>query len=333
MVWVGYWQGIGGFCISEFKKVGSLYIPRINIDEFLGRSRESKELELLLVEWSKLLEKCLEYGAKSFEEMIDIASTSPISPQDAHGALLLLFRQILENLDAVSILVRQRSSDPIKLLFRSMVEAYMYVEYILENDLSKMGLCYIFGTRKERERRAQVFDTSTQQGRDFAKALEEDKWIKSELLSGELSKTSKTSPSYLSIEKEWERTVKNRNRNRISWFELFDGPANIRDLAWKVNLPSLYEILYRQFSDFAHNGQVMANLIRESDSTASFISLRHPRDLQQMVVHSLSVFSFSMRTLLGFYSTELLMEFDVWYATEVSDAHTEIATREIIKIV
>jgi hypothetical protein len=56
---------------------------------------------------------------------------------------LMIFRNILENLDAISVLVRAGSIDPCKSLLRVVLESVLNLEFMLQGAVERNGLAFL----------------------------------------------------------------------------------------------------------------------------------------------------------------------------------------------
>ena len=287
-----------------------------DIEGFLNRETDNEPLIKLVHQWGDLIDETVSFGGKVFDWCHQAAAGHP---QDTPLPLLLSLRHILEMLDAIAVLTRNRCAEPIKPLLRSILEAVLYIEYILEDDKEweRRALSYVFVSHKDIDLRLEIADPSTERGKKFAADKQRDKLAADMTLpplppSAGKSKKLALKPQYRAIAEEWERQRKTR-RGRIQWYSLFGGPRSLEELARRVGLPVMYEILYRHYSDYSHVGHLMGNLIGTPSGKVAFISLRHPKELQTLVGLSILMAAHSYRVLLEFYDRGKLQEFGRWY--------------------
>lgn len=302
------------------------------LDDFLNREADYEGLEGLVNTWGDLIDEIVSYGVEVFQWCNQAGSKLP---KDAPLPLLLLLRHVLEMLDAISILTRTRCAEPIKLNLRSLLEALLYIEYILEDkgQWERRALSYILATKRTHHQQLQKFDPNTAQGKQFLEAVEKDKMASGyklpELPKGFSEPSSLFSSEYYKdVEAEWQRMKEERKKQgrtaHISWYSLFGGPKSLKELADKVRLTLLYETLYRFDSDYAHGGAILSYFRSKGDQPA-FVSLRHPRNLQNFVATSITLALRVYRIMLGFFDAEKLRMLEQWYIARIRNRHLDIA--------
>src|SRR6267154_806701 len=99
------------------------------IREILNREISESQLGVVLGQLASGLEEVANFGSILFKQFVDVESD-----KRHRIVFVMLLRHYLELLDAVSILVRQSSIDPSKLILRSMLENFFSLKYILERD-------------------------------------------------------------------------------------------------------------------------------------------------------------------------------------------------------
>jgi len=103
--------------------------------------------------------------------------------------------------------------------------------------------------------------------------------------------------SYAIIEDEY-KSVQFKKRNRRGklgkidyWFELFNGPTGIEELAKKVEESGLYEIYYRQCSSYLHGLDIVHNnLVFEDDENCRITFFKDIRKLDDIVGFAIVIF-------------------------------------------
>jgi hypothetical protein len=103
-------------------------------------------------------------------------------------------------------------------------------------------------------------------------------------------------PAYQPIVQEYERTRKKDGQNP-NWYRLFNGPKNMQELASRMNLPFLYEILYRKWSENVHSTDIIdGKIVRSKNSceengkvNADLIQINLPKDAQEVATYTLHI--------------------------------------------
>ncbi len=290
-------------------------------------------MDTLIRQWADLIDHTVEYGAQVFQWCLQ--ASRPL-PKDTPIPLILSLRHVLEMLDAISVLTRNMCAEPIKPLLRSLLESALHIEYLVQdrNEFERRALSYIIGTKRAHNEMVKIADPKTAKGKEFRAALKRDKLAPDFELTEPPKATDLTrlvsKEHYRPIDAEWHR-IRASRKGLIPWYALFDGPSNLRDLAYRVDLAAMYEIIYRYFADFAHGGQHLRNLSQTSSGKAAFLSLRHPKELQSLVLHSLTLTFHIYRTLLAFLDPEKLQPMSQWYS-EIVEPYSQLAGPPIIDI-
>jgi hypothetical protein len=186
--------------------------------------------------------------------------------------LSILLRRVLEALDGISILIKSGSITNTKLLMRSMLELLMDIKYILMKDSSKRAGRYLgFQFIDEDEKFERFLDGGEEAYKEF------EKEIKRELMFG-ISITNNRETVRKNIDDKrnlystdgseffdvYSQYKKTKNPPGY-WFKLFDGPKNIFEYAIEVDMKTIYNFLYSDFSqavhgrDFLHQWQAAKN--------------------------------------------------------------------------
>jgi hypothetical protein len=137
-------------------------------------------------------------------------------------------------------------------------------------------------------------------------------------------------PDFQPIEQEWQ-AIKARSKGKQDpeWFSLFGGPHKVRDLAIRVKWAGMYEFLYRMWSNEVHAGRAMEYIGRRNGVTV-MRPIRHPEELQQVLVHAVNIALMVARTVLAAYTPEKLDWFKMNYIQKFQKRATELRTKKII---
>jgi hypothetical protein len=92
------------------------------VPEILPREINDDHLREILTQLALGLEQAVNFGTHILKWLAEIDTS-----ERHRTVFIMLLRQYLELLDAVSILVRQSSIDPCKILLRSMFEILLYL--------------------------------------------------------------------------------------------------------------------------------------------------------------------------------------------------------------
>jgi hypothetical protein len=93
---------------------------------------------------------------------------------------------------------------------------------------------------------------------------------------------------YKMIKEEYD--LKHCQKRNPAWYSLYGGPDSIRGLAFNVELPALYEVLYRGWSHSTHgNNIVQGKLKRDSSRMLNIKPLRISGDAESIGQHCMNL--------------------------------------------
>ncbi|MCM4171871.1 hypothetical protein DHD32_10290 [Arenibacter sp. TNZ] len=265
--------------------------------------RDQNEVKAELEKLSSSIDNAVDFGTHLLKWQMD-----KIQSGDNHLVPILFFRNILELADAISILIKNSSVDPAKPLVRSLLENSFGLEYLLEKDQKNRALSYIVWIVHKDLKFYEKLNAESQIGKQFSSEIKKDKHVQKVDSDESLNKLGKLDskellklPIYQKIEEEYQRS--NDIRKNPKWFALFDGPADIEQLAKRLNHHTLYEIVYRTLSDSVHATDLMkSKLVPGKNGQTDIIQIRFPKDAQNITMYTLN---FLIMTYLDFYKKEL----------------------------
>lgn len=266
------------------------------IKEILPRDLYPEIKENLLF-FSKMIDEFVNFGTHVLTWVINESKGS-----DEQMPLTMLIRDLLEKADSISTLVKNSNIEPSKIILRSIFELALYIRYILDDNFEDRSMSFLVCNAKDKIRINRAFDKKDQSYNATLKLLDKDEFFDRSFMDEipssepviknqyELLKLT----AYQRFEKEYERTKKKNNRNP-SWYSLFNGPKNICELASKVNIPFIYEILYRKWSENVHGTEIIKGRIVESANpnleegkvNANIIQINLPKDAQEVTAYTL----------------------------------------------
>ncbi len=203
---------------------------------------------------------------------------------DEHFPLLSLFLQTIEFADGIQVQLDMSCVTSSIPLLRSMFEADLAVNYLLEKDYQDRAYSWVVAYIHRKLAWHDRFDVNTSRGKQFQTALNDDvtsKYFnvppipKSFINEGQNLRNLLNSEPYATINKEY-LLLKDKFHREPNWYSLFSGPSSEHDLALKLNKGGQYEILYRYWSETAHanvgrllggskNGQAMISSLRSAN--------------------------------------------------------------------
>lgn len=303
----------------------------------LSREIPFVEVKAFLARLAVLLEECVSFGTNVFV-WCETSNTQQSSYH--HASLFLLYRHLLEMVDAVSILVRHGAADPCQPLLRSALEAAMGIEYMLEKDTERRALAYQVAHIHKRIAEHARHDPTTEAGKALQGVFNKDKLFSTIKLPPHASApaidklaTVLAMPEYTPVDQEWVRLYreyeKQRRKGMPPWYSLFGGPKSIRQLVYHLKLGAAYETLYSNWSETVHAGGAMLTVAGREKAVRA---LRHPARAQLVASLGASLTIRISRELLAYYAPEKLTDYRQWYTGNIRDFYRDISSREILKV-
>jgi hypothetical protein len=260
------------------------------IDDIVPRKLESG-LENILHKFSFAIEDLVNFGSNVLKWDIENSSL-----KDEELPALLFLRNFIEQIDAISILIKASSIEPCKSLLRTSLENIFYIEYLLEQSNYNRAMSFLYWYRLNEKQKLKKRDGISDEYNRLANKFSKDKLLNNcspPTIEG-VDKLLTYSDSILNSEKyqlfkvEYERT-KLKLKNNITWYSLFDGPKNIFELAERLNRHALYEELFKQFSFSTHGTDILKGKIKSNNLKNYGVSqIRNPMEAQNITKNCLN---------------------------------------------
>ncbi|NQT35448.1 hypothetical protein HQ587_09675 [bacterium] len=231
---------------------------------------------------------------------------------------ILLFRHIIEMVDAISVMIPKSVVIPARLILRSEFEALLSILYILQDPFTYefRSMSFLYFTRKTRLRDTKIIKTLkvdkniNPEHRDMAALfdqqvnLDNDVAVLEKLLS---------SPKYAEIRNEERKKLKPKN-----WFSLRGGPISRETLADCVGQRTQYQTLYRMWSKGTHAVELDNQVILE-DGIEKIRELRGGTEFQANMNLALNFLREAIMELIKFYRPEEMENFSNRRMAQLSD--------------
>ena len=313
-------------------------MPTKPIEIILSKSIEPKEFQEFITLISATLDEIVSYGT----QVIHWAAHNPKFDEPYLDLpVLLLTRHIVELADSISILVKQSSIDPCKILLRSALETMLYIKFIAEQKSKDRCIAYMHNYIINKKNEYSRFKRGTKLHNEFQGIIKNDQLIMdgfnpfSKDLDDQLQKKIENldrlilKPIFTVTKKEFNRIKKKLNR-RPPWYSLYNGASNIAKLADLLKHRYLYEVVYRKWSNSVHASDVISGKIAKAeDGKSSFYSLRSALDVNYVATIAITIFLNTYRTLVNFIVPEMSKNYDNWYEKEIQDAFNKIIKTKI----
>lgn len=267
-------------------------------NSFLGFSGKSTpaDLRAILDSYGNSIDQYVHFGSQLVER--DSNRDMP-EKRDGYIVPLLYLRNLVENIDAIGILIRHGASDPCKSLLRTVVENFFSLEYLHESP-DQRSMCYHVWNTYQHIKLYEKLDGHSDRAKQFNAQLSQDKFMRpaGPMISPFVDNLKASANKLLALDHykdvvaEYQRTVtKTRNPQ---WYSLFDGPINVEGLASHSKFFGLYE-LYRSLSNNVHGTDVAHDKISGiAGGRINVLPLRYPKDADMITgfVHELCLAAF-----------------------------------------
>lgn len=300
------------------------------------------EIKGNLLLFSKMIDEFVNFGTHIMTWVIDNSKGS-----DEQMPLTMLLRDMLEKADSISTLIKFSNTEPSKIILRSVFELALYIRYLLEGNFEDRSMSFLVCNAKDTIRINKAFDKKDQSYKTTLNILDKDEFFDRSFMDSipssepiiENQKSILKLPAYQRFDKEYERIKKKDNRNP-SWYRLFDGPRNIRELAEKVNIPFLYEILYRKWSENVHGTEIIKGRIVKSENpsldegkvNANIIQINLPKDAQEVTTYTLLLLLMTFLKLRDKKIKNRNREITEWYLKVRPDYQRIISGEKYINV-
>jgi hypothetical protein len=249
----------------------------------ISSSSEIMLFEHTCREWGHLIRDTI----KCVIQVYQIAEKETANGPDFQRAtLFMLVKHALDMADGVSLLVDHGCGIPAKLPLRSLFETHLGLRYIRMADTENRAKAYQVAHAHEHMRNYRLYDSTTPEGKAYREELKSDPNFPSVPNADTESRrriaaltTMLKRPDFAAVEAEWIRT-KGASKLDPHWYQLFNGPRNIKQLAKTTGNIGSYYLFYSAWSSTVHASDALQNLSKNHAGKAVLRPLRYPVDLQ-----------------------------------------------------
>lgn len=253
------------------------------------------------------LSKCISYGDLVMKEIVQdnkkFTNTELI--------VLSLYRNVLELLDGLFLLIDHNSRSSSIVVLRSLFEASANFSYLLidQEKIEERANHYYVGFAMEEIKVCEKILALDRKGTLSPERLQK-----------------KINDHYINLNgyqnnnyKEWMRlksklVLQRKNPDfHPNWYSVFKGPRSLKQLAVKVNLKDVYDLIYSNFSLETHGFASLDGIRRMQDGGVKFQPLRSIETLQMQMYLGTRLFSMCTAYLLKTYLKNQLEDFDIFF--------------------
>lgn len=300
-------------------------------DEFkplLNRSEAVRNAEPLTRRIQPLLTESVNKATEIFGRITSAGAW--IGGQDEDIAPLIMYRQVIELADGVTVLLLASCADAAVPVLRAMFEASLSLDFICQTDYVRRSLSWTCTYLHSRIQAHQRSDPSTGVGAEHARILEPHinvpDYDSTQSVEGLQSMLAR--PSLSAVDAEYRRLKKERRR-APDWYQLFNGPVDRRALAKAVGREAEYAVFYKDWSGVSHAVDAAPYLrTGRRPGEAAFVMIRSAEQMQHRSLLAINILLGAMRRTLGhFRPDESLSD---WYRLEIQQGLLELRELQIV---
>ena len=283
-------------------------------------------------------QKFLEVATPLFQEFVNYGSnvlircaTSSKRAENEDLAALNLYRHILELADAFEVLIASCCAEPTVPLVRSIFEALLGLEYILESKsiYLQRSLSWFVEYVHKRIAFYEMMLEDSPRGKQFRASAKKDKWNKViPILPQDKIQAAIDNLNRLLSREQFEEIEREYHsfKNAPHWYQLFGGPSSIQQLAYKMNHHVQYDFLYRHWSSVAHAQDFSKFIAVDATGESGIRGLRDAGPLQEVSRFAATFIVEATRIMLiEFRPGE---DFAKYYQAEIGDRFRQIMSRD-----
>lgn len=289
------------------------------VDDIFPKDEIQPELAEVLNDFSKGIDEVVNFGTHIISWDVKEAIGN-----DENIPVAMMLRHILELNDSISILIKNSSIDPCKPLLRCVLETFFGLEYLLENDTKNRALGFLVWHFHHQIKSSKKLLPTEQAHIQLLRKLQSDisipNGIKPPVIPGidkhiQYLETQLTLPLFSNIEAEYQNLINSGNSNP-KWYQLFNGPKSIEQLANHLNRQALYEILYRAWSGPTHGTDIILSKLRQdSPGQSEIVQIRFPKDAQVVTQYAFILSLLTYGIIINKRIPKHKDNFDQWYLT------------------
>lgn len=248
------------------------------------------------------------------------------------------------DIDGISVLVANSIIEPCNTLLRTLLENFLSLEYLLEDNSGsgQRSRNFMVWDYVERRKLLKKGNVNSPEHAQLSKKFKQDKRLfDSPVMSFPMADkiceridTGLNGKPNRETWLEYERTKKIIKKTP-AWYNLFNGPGSLEGLAARVGYPALYDILYRGFSPSSHGNNIVPGKISFSDGPqVNLESLRDKMRASETVNHCLEISNLAFRTYLKKRVPFLAESYGAWvtytspYRTQLNSEVSEMIKKE-----
>ena len=303
-------------------------MPTAPIEEFIPRSIRP-DIKKLLDQFADLIEEVVNYGSQVSKWCV-----AKKTDGDENAVAILMFRNIFELIDSISVLIRDSCAEPCKILLRSLFECFLNFNYLFEKDFKSRGMDFLVFYQHEQINTLRRFDPKDPL---FAKYLEKKardiimKDIPQKQVPDIEERINKLKeafeiPSYKESSAEYEKYMfDHKGKEPKKWYSMRNGPNDVSKLADHLGFPAQYEILYRSWSRSVHGSDIVDDKLSIVEpGVAAFTQLRYPSEAPNITFMAITFGRIAIKIMTKHFVPEKAKENADWFKREIESSYMNL---------
>lgn len=306
------------------------------IDEIVPLKIDSPQIEENLHRLSLLLEEVRDFGSIIIAE---IFKDDKGINEYVRSVISCFLRQIVEDIDAISVLINKSISDPCHLNLRRIFENYIYLKFILKEKSEERAKAYRVNHLLNKRKQVEREDSSTDAWKQLKEEIEKDELLNKMPIPTKDRKSDIAKiddilqkPKYLDIKNEFDQLIKKRGKFSVRWYSLFGGKDNLAKLSEGIGCSGIYNY-YRYYSQLTHNETALDNLDSVGPEEAGLIQIRNPEHAQEIFQMALNFAINSFIIVLETLKPQLMTNFTRFYIENIRPSIIELSRTNIINVI
>jgi len=276
--------------------------------------KQNPERQNQLYEYGVAVQQVVQQGAL----LLHLAAYQDASKAE-QAAAIMLARHILEQADAMAVLVVNSVVTPCKIILRATLEAFLGLEYMLAEDTTRRATAYMVCLNHKKIKDHEQGDLTTPVGKELRALKLKDELLHKSPLKGvdgagaraEQIRNLLNDSVYSEAEAEYQKWFESKRarkksasqagavsaakadeerQGQVQWFSLFDGPPDVQRLATKLGRHMMYEVMYRPWSALVHATDVFSgSVIADGSDLSTMLPIRQTVEAELVVANILNI--------------------------------------------
>lgn len=299
------------------------------VDDIIPRTPDPN-VDDLVKKLSIVIDRFVDFGSNILKWDTEVKRT-----EEYNAPIMMTYRHFLELVDSTSILMRQSSIDPCKLILRGMLESYFSLAYMLEADTEDRCMAFMAWTMHKKIKALERADPDSAIGKHFKSKLSKDKLTSNVQLPVFPQIQSQKAyfesvflkPNYQKAEQEYQR-LRSEGVTNPAWYRLFNGPKDVERMADHLELMAIYDVFYRDWSGPTHSTDIFRGKVSiSSDGGSEIHQLRTPKSVQEVAQWVLTLSLMMFELYIDKRVPDKKSDYLNWYLT-IQKHYNRIASKE-----